>query len=76
MLRAGKAVAKAAEARGPRRAHSLERPFEELFAAKVAAPERVAVVCGLALHLTYGELAVRARAVGRALEWEKGGEGL
>jgi len=74
MLGVGKAVAKAAAARGLRWVHSLEGPFEELFAAHVAAPERVAIVCGLMLHLTYGELAVRARAVGRAVEWEKGGE--
>jgi len=61
LLGAGKAAAKAAAARGPRRAHSLERPFEGLLAAQVAAPERVAVVCELALQLTYGELAARAR---------------
>jgi len=73
LLGASKAVAKAATARGPRREHSLERPFEELFAAQVTAPERVAVVCELALPLMYSELAARAR-MGRALEWEKGGK--
>jgi len=62
LLGAGNAVAKAAAARGPRRAHSLERPFEEFFASQVAAPERVAVGCGLALQPTYGELAARACA--------------
>jgi len=45
LLGAGKAMAKAASSRGPRRAHSLEWPFEELLAAQAAAPERVAVAC-------------------------------